>query len=104
MKKVSPETILQMESKQKGITAQIEFYEKMVLPACPTCGSKDTATVNVGIIGRTISLSAATTKFHLRANGKPGDFYCNNCTSYYTLSDPDNFAHPFMDQKRHVFL
>lgn len=83
MIKVSPETILQMESQYPGITEQINSFENKVVPACPNCGAEDTAAVNVGVIGRTTLLAVATTKFHLRANGKPGDFYCNNCRSYF---------------------
>lgn len=86
MIKVSPETILRMESQHPGITEQIEDFELMALPTCPKCCSQDTAAVNVGIIGRTINLAAATTKFHLRANGKPDDFYCNACKRYFPLA------------------
>lgn len=84
MKIVSPETMAQMESQHMGITVQIEFYEMMVLPTCPNCGSKETATVNVGITGRTSSLAAATSKFHLRGNGRSGDYYCNICQGYFS--------------------
>ena len=69
MIKIPPEKISQIESMYPGITEQIEYFEKMTLPACPDCGSEDTAIVNVGTIGRTICIAGATTKFHLRANG-----------------------------------
>jgi len=75
-----------MESQHPGITEQIEDFELMALPICPKCLSGDTAAVNVGVVGRTIDLAAVTTKFHLRANGKPGEYYCNACRSYFSLS------------------
>ncbi len=84
MIKIPPEKISQMESMYPGITEQIEYFEKKTLPACPDCGSEDTAIVNVGTIGRTICITGATTKFHLRANDRQGDYYCNACQQYFS--------------------
>lgn len=83
MMKVSPEWIAQIENQYPGITKHIEYFENKALPPCPKCGSVDTATVNAGIIGRTIYLASATTKFHLRASDRPGEFYCNICKEYF---------------------
>lgn len=74
------EEFKQSESQYPGITEQIWRFEQADLPACPVCGSMDSASVQVGVMGRTINIGAATTKIHLipNANGK-GIYYCNNC-------------------------
>jgi len=55
-----------------------------VLPQCPRCGSKDTADVQCGIIGRTINIAAATTRFKLIPNGPaPGKYFCNACDEFF---------------------
>lgn len=81
--KTSLERLIEMEDEQPGIIEHIMYYEDMELPPCPKCGSGNTAVVNVGIVRRTLYLAAATRKFHLRANGRPGDYYCNVCKSYF---------------------
>ena len=74
MLKQTKKQLAQWEKQYDGITKQIMQFEKAVLPLCPKCGSNNTADVQVGIIGRTMNISAATTKFRLIANGpKPGD-------------------------------
>lgn len=74
----------QLEGQYPGITEQIWRFEQADLPACVVCGSEDTASVQVGVMGRTINIGAATTKIHLllNANGV-GVFYCNNCKSQF---------------------
>ena len=50
---------------------------------CARCGSTKTAGVHCGIVGRTINLAAATTKFKLIANGpRPGQYFCNACNEF----------------------
>lgn len=84
MLKVSKETLEDLEEKYPGITEQIMRFENAQLPACPNCKSTDTADVQVGIIGRTINIAAATTKFTLIPNGpKPGPYFCKNCKTYF---------------------
>lgn len=84
MLKIDEETLDELESKYPGIREQILGFEEATLPACPRCGSGDTADVNVGIVGRTISIAAATTTFKLIANGpKPGDYFCNECREFF---------------------
>jgi hypothetical protein len=73
-----------MEAAYPGIGETIRFFEAAVLPACPRCGSGGTGSVHCGIIGRTISLAGATTKFKLIANGpKPGEHFCNACEIFF---------------------
>lgn len=84
MIKVSQSTILQMEALYPGITEQINHFESEALSDCPHCTSRDTARVQVGVIGRTIHLSTATSKFHLipNRNGEL-EFFCNHCRRYF---------------------
>jgi hypothetical protein len=73
-----------LEKSYPGIGETIHFFETEVLPACPHCCSVDTASVQCGVIGRTISLAGATTKFKLIANGpKPGSYFCNVCEKFF---------------------
>lgn len=84
MIKITEEVIREMEQQHPGITRTIWYFENMEIPACPTCGSGNTASVQVGIIGRTIYLAAATSKFHLTPNGpKKGEYFCNVCHRYF---------------------
>ena len=84
MLKISEADFYELECKYEGIVSQIRRFEESSLPDCPDCGTSDTAEVNVGIIGRTILLSAATTKFKLIPNApKEGDYWCNECRTYF---------------------
>ena len=84
MLKVGQATMDDMERQYPGISEQIRRIEERDLPNCPNCGAKDTAEVQCGIIGRTINLAAATTRFKLIANGpKPGSHFCNACGKYF---------------------
>jgi hypothetical protein len=60
MLKVKDKTLDEMEAQHPGIRKTILWFENAVLPACPHCGSEDTANVQIGIIGRTIYLATAT--------------------------------------------
>ena len=76
--------IKQLESQYPGITEQIWRFEQSDLPACPVCGSSDTASVQVGIIGRTIAIGSATTKVHLMGNvNDEGIYFCNDCRKQF---------------------
>ena len=78
MIKITEDQIRKMEEDRPGITEQIWRFENMDLPACPVCGSSDTASVQVGIIGRTIAIGSATTKVHLMGNvNDRGIHFCN---------------------------
>lgn len=79
------EMLARMEENYPGITQQVMQFDAMEMPPCPYCGSEDTAIVQVGIIGRSISVSAATKKVTLVMNGpKPGKYRCNECKEYFT--------------------
>jgi hypothetical protein len=84
MLKVDKKTLDRMEVNYPGIREQILSREEAVLPKCPQCGSTDTAKVEVGIIGRTIHIAAATSKFKLLPNGPvPGKYFCGKCAQYF---------------------
>ena len=84
MLKRDKETLDDMEKSYPGILEQILCFEEAKLPICPRCGSENTANVQVGIIGRTIHISSATTKFKLIPHGpKPGGYFCNICNEFF---------------------
>ena len=84
MIKLTEDQIRKMEEQRPGITEQIWRFENMDLPACPLCGSTDTASVQVGVIGRTIYIGSATTKIHLMLNGNDeGIYFCNACRKQF---------------------
>lgn len=84
MLKIDEATLGEMERQHPGIRQAIMRFESADLPPCPRCTSDDTADVQVGVIGRTIYLGAATTKFKLIANGpKPGQYFCHQCGEYF---------------------
>lgn len=73
-----------LERDYPGITSNICYFEDAGLPSCAHCGSGDTASVQIGIIGRTMAIAGMTKKFHLIANGpKPGKYFCRTCQKYY---------------------
>ena len=83
-------TLDYLERDYPGIKASIRRFEKAKLPACPRCGSENTADVQVGIIGRTIHIAGATTKFKLIPNGpKPGEYFCNACNKFFNVKGKD---------------
>jgi len=84
MIKVDEKTLDQMENQHPGIKETILYFENAKLPSCPHCGSENTADVQCGIIGRTIYIATATTKFKLIPNPpKPGSYFCNNCKEFF---------------------
>ena len=84
MLKRDKEVLDEMEKLYPGILEQILRFEKAKLPICPRCRSENTANVQIGIIGRTIKISSATTKFKLIPNGpKPGAYFCNICDKFF---------------------
>ena len=84
MLKVSQEYIDNLEKDYPGIQKQIMNYETAELPPCPHCGSDDTASVQVGAVGRLFALIRATSKVTMVANGpKPGEYFCNRCRKYF---------------------
>lgn len=85
MLRIDKEALDRLEAKYPGIGASIRAREESALPACSRCGSRETASVGHGVIGRTINLAAATTKFKLIANGPAlGKYFCNICGKYFS--------------------
>ncbi len=84
MLKIDQTAIDRMEQSYPGIADQIRHFEAAGLPPCPNCGSTETASVQCGLIQRSINIFAATTKFHLVANlPKGAHFFCNACKQYF---------------------
>lgn len=95
MLKVEEKALQVMEAQHPGIREQIHRFEQAVLPACPRCGSHDTADVQVGVVGRTICIAAATTKFKLIPNGpRPGSYFCNACSAFFGAETQGRVAKP----------
>ena len=84
MLKISEQAIEQMEVNYPGIKEQIMRFENAILPRCVHCGSASTADVQIGLIGRTINISAATTKFKLVPfPPKQARYFCNSCGKFF---------------------
>ena len=82
--KIDKVTLAKMESMHPGIGESIRLHEEMNLPQCHHCGSEDTAKVGVGVVGRSIFLAAATTKFKLIPNlPRLGQYFCNSCEEFF---------------------
>jgi hypothetical protein len=79
--------IEEFEKRYPGIGETIQYYDSLVLPLCPRCGSSRTAKVITGVVGRSLALRAATQKVHLLANGHPGHFCCRDCHVYFNSLD-----------------
>jgi hypothetical protein len=54
--------VLSWEDRHPSITEQIRRFEEAELPIYRKCGSGNTASVQVDIIGRTMELAASTKK------------------------------------------
>ncbi len=80
---VSPNELETLEERYPGIAEQIAAFEAKPLRPCPGCASDDTADVQVGVIGRTMAIATATTKYHLVPNSATGAFFCNSCKSFF---------------------
>ena len=66
-------------------------FIRMEVPPCTQCGSHDTASVQVGVIGLTIRLAATCRKFKLIGNGpKPGKWFCNSCQQFFSIPDEND--------------
>ncbi|MFM1767933.1 MAG: hypothetical protein RJA22_462 [Verrucomicrobiota bacterium] len=89
MLKHGKEYLASLEESYPGITRDIERFEGLVLPPCPRCRSTNTASVQVGVVGRTMCLGAATTKFKLVPNcPKPGEYFCHDCSLWFNPPNP----------------
>ena len=84
MLRFAKEELDQLELMYPGIVKTILWFEEAKLQACPHCRSENTATVNCGVVGRTINIAGATTRFKLIPNGpKPGEYFCNACEKFF---------------------
>lgn len=74
-----------LEEQYPGITEQLNQFKEAKLPSCPHCKSVETASVQVGIVGRTMTLAALTKKIKLVPNmgNDKGKFFCNTCKKYF---------------------
>jgi hypothetical protein len=74
-----------IEDNYPDITEQIRRFAEAELPSCPHCGSENTASVQVGAVGRAITIAASTPKVKLVPNAKDklGIYFCNNCKKYF---------------------
>ena len=91
MLKVSQPDLKQFETRFPGITQQIMHYESAILPRCTQCRSTNTAIVEIGIIARSMTIAAATSKCRLVPEApKPGEFYCVDCRRYFDAQSPNH--------------
>ena len=66
---------------------QYQRFMRLEVPPCPRCGTSNTASVQVGVIGLTIRLAATCPKFKLMSSGpKPGDWFCNPCSRFFNVA------------------
>ena len=74
-----------LEEIYPGITEQIRLFVEAELPSCTHCGSEDTASVQVGVVGRAAIIGEATKKVKLVPNAKDklGTYFCNLCGKYF---------------------
>jgi hypothetical protein len=83
MLRVGQERLDEMEKQYPGIIRTILYFENAKLPACFGCGSEDTADVQRGLIGRTVNIATATTKFKLIPGGPAPKYFCNTCGRFF---------------------
>jgi len=76
---------IHLEDGDPDIAEQIRLFKEAELPSCPFCGSTETASVQVGMVGRAITIAASTPKVKLvpSAKEKLGSYFCNNCGKYF---------------------
>lgn len=80
-------TLAPLEKGYPRLCRSLAHFESLELPPGEHCGSIGTAVVQTGAIARTIHLAAATSKFHLKANGSTeGSLRCNHCRTYFAPS------------------
>lgn len=85
MLKVTPGELASMERLYPGISRSVRYFEARKRPRRPHCGSADTASVTVGLVGRSIHIAPATSKIKLLPN-RPirGNCFCNVCGRHFT--------------------
>lgn len=77
-------TKAELDALEPGLRDSVLRYENAKLPACTHCGAEDAASVQVGIVGRSMNIAVCTTKMVLIPNlPKEGNYYCHACKKYY---------------------
>lgn len=77
---------LESYDREQVYQEQYQRFMKMETPPCTRCGTSNTASVQVGVIGLTIRLAATCRKFKLIPNGpKPGNWFCNSCGRFFDV-------------------
>lgn len=91
MLRVTEEQLEYLDRRRPGVRQLVMQFENADLPPCPRCGSADTARVQVGVVGVTISIACATTKIKLLANGGDarGSYWCNACERFLFGTEAD---------------
>ena len=91
MLRYSEKQLQRVEANYPGVRESIERFEAMEIPACPSCLSDDTAVIQVGLIGRTMTIAGGTTKFKIIPNrSKPKwkrKYFCRACEE--TFDSPE---------------
>ncbi len=89
---MTEEALARLESGYPGILEYIRKIEASVLPVCTNCESEDTAKVNCGLVGYSMSVAGATTKFKLVPNrtDSMGDYFCNECKAFFEAPPAEN--------------
>jgi hypothetical protein len=65
---------------------QYRRFTQLEVPPCTRCGTRNTASVQVGVIGLTIRLAATCRTFKLIPNGpKPANWFCNSCQHFFDI-------------------
>ena len=91
MLRYSEKQLRRVETNYAGVRESIEYYEAMDIPTCPSCASDDTALIQVGLIGRTMTIAGGTTKFKLipyrREPKWKKKFFCRACEETFGSRD-----------------
>lgn len=88
MLKRTEKELQEMEDGYPGVIESIMELEEMELPRCTACQSENTATLQCGIVGRSIMVASGTSKIKLVPNrSKTGplsmNFFCNDCKGFF---------------------
>jgi hypothetical protein len=91
MLRYSEKQLQRVEANYPGVRESIERFEAMDIPVCPSCSSDDTAVIQVGLIGRTMTIAGGTTKFKLIPNrSKPKwkrKYFCRACEETFDCAE-----------------
>ena len=84
MLKIDYKELERLDRYYLGLKDQVIHLEGKDMPAYPHCGSRCTALVGVGVVGRSLQMAVSTTRFRLWANGpRQGKFACASCRCFF---------------------